>query len=71
MKKIQFIRIKSELCGYGLGKGTKYSFPCAEETIREWVERGWEYCGFVPLETRGTGDIETMSLIFQKEELSI
>lgn len=67
MKKVEFVRIKSELCGYGLGKGSKYGFHGAEEIIKGMIEAGWEYIGYIPIETRGTGDIETMSLIFQRE----
>ena len=68
MKKTEFVRVRSELCGYGLGKGVRYSFDGAEETIRERIEAGWEDCGFVPLETRGTGDMEMISLVFCREE---
>lgn len=68
MTKVEFVRVKSELCGYGLGKGTKYSFDGVEEIIKKRVETGWSFEGYIPIETRGTGDIETMSLIFQKEE---
>lgn len=68
MRKVEFVRIKSELFGYGFSKGTKYRFNGVEDVIRDRVESGWNYCGYVPLETRGTGDIETMSLIFEKEE---
>ena len=68
MKKVEFVRIKSELIGYGLGKGTKYGFDRVEEIIKERIENGWDYCGYVPIETRQTGDIETMSLVFQKDE---
>ena len=68
MKKVEFVRIKSELIGYGLGKGTKYGFDRVEEIIKERIENGWDYCGYVPIETRGTGDIETMSLVFRKDE---
>ena len=68
MKKVEFVRVKSVLSGYGLGKGTKYSFDGVEKLIKERIESGWDYCGYVPVETRGTGDIETMSLVFQKEE---
>ena len=46
----------------------KYGFDRVEEIIKERIENGWDYCGYVPIETRGTGDIETMSLIFQKNE---
>lgn len=68
MKRVKFVRIKSKLSGGGLIKGGKYSFIEVEEIIKKWIEDGWDYCGFVPIETRTTGDIETMSLIFQKEE---
>lgn len=68
MKKIKFIEIKSEICWYGGFKGTKYRFPEINETIEDMINKGWEYCGYVPNETRGTGDIEKLSLIFQKEE---
>ena len=68
MRKVEFVRVKSELCGYGLGKGTKYSFEGAEEIIEQRIKDGWSFEGYIPIETRGTGDIETMSLIFQKDE---
>ena len=68
MKKVEFVKVKSVLTGYGLGKGSKYAFLDVEEIIKERIESWWDYCGYVPVETRGTGDIETMSLVFQKEE---
>ena len=51
MRKVEFVRIKSELIGYGLGKGTKYGFDRVEEIIKERIEHGWDYCGYVPIET--------------------
>lgn len=68
MKKIDFIEVKSSLTGYGFGKGTKYRFDGIEEIIKKKIADGWEYSGYVPLETRGTGDMETITLIFQKNE---
>ena len=68
MRKVEFVRFKSTMTGYGLGKGSKYSFDGVEDVIREHIENGWSFEGYVPIETRGTGDIETMSLIFQKDE---
>lgn len=68
MKKIEFVRIKSELTGFGLGKGTKYEFDGIEKAVEKRIKAGWEFCGYVPITTRGAGDIETLSLIFQKEE---
>lgn len=59
MKEIKFIEVKSELFGYGIG--TKYKFKGITQTISKMIQ------GYVPIEMRGTGEIETMSLIFQKE----
>lgn len=68
MKQTKFVQVKSEVEGYGFGKGMKMNFPNVEEIIQGWIEQGWDYCGFVPLTTRGTGDMETISLIFTKEK---
>ncbi len=69
MREIEFVRLKPELYGFGLGKGVKYRFEGIEDIIKERMENGCEYYGYVPVEMRGgTGDIETMSLIFQKTE---
>ncbi len=68
MKKVKFIEIESELCGWGGFKGTKYVFPDINKTIEKMIKKGWEYCGYVPNTTRGTGEIEKLSLIFQKDE---
>lgn len=68
MKQVDFVRVSSEFCGFGLGKGNKYSFEGVEDTIRQRIQDGWEFCGYVPLVTRGTGEAETLSLIFQRDE---
>lgn len=41
MKQVKFVRVKSELSGYGLGKGTKYCFDRVEEIIEERIRNGW------------------------------
>lgn len=68
MKKVEFVKLKSELDGYGPFKGSVYTFRGVEDIIKERVENGWEYLGYIPVQTRATGDIETISLIFQKDE---
>ena len=68
MKKVEFVRVKAELSGYGFGKGIKSSFDSVEEIIKERIMDGWSFEGYVPIETRGTGDIETLSLVFQRDE---
>lgn len=68
MKEVEFVAVESELMGFGFGKGSKYKFYDVEKIIKEKMESGWEYKGFVPSVTRATGDIETMLLIFEKEK---
>lgn len=68
MKKVEFVRVKSEASGYGLGFGFKSSFESIEGIIKERIMDGWSFEGYVPIETRGNGDIETLSLIFQRDE---
>ena len=75
MKKVEFVRVKSELSSYGFGKGMKYCFGKGmkycftgiENIIKDRLMDGWSFEGYVPVETRGIGDIETLSLIFQKD----
>ena len=41
MKKVEFVRVKSELCGYGLGKATKYFLMVWRRlSKREWKTGG-------------------------------
>lgn len=42
MKKVKFVEIKSELCGWGGFKGTKYLFPKINEIIEMMIKKGWE-----------------------------
>ena len=59
MKKVEFVRVKSELSGYGFSKGMKYCFTGIENIIKDRLMDGWSFEGYVPVETRGIGDIET------------
>ncbi len=67
MKCVEFEHVSAEVTGYGLGKGLKNEFAGAEELIEKRIREGWDYQGYLPLTTRGTGEIETMSLVFVKE----
>ena len=69
MRKVEFVHIQSVISGYGFGKGIKYSFmPAAEDIVRERLEQGWEYGGYLPVQMRGDGEMEEISLIFYREE---
>lgn len=68
MKQVQFVHTRSYLVGFGMGKGAKYRFDDVEQTIESFLKDGWTYEGWVPYITRATGDNETISLIFTKDD---
>ena len=67
MKKVEFVRIKYELTGRFI-KRTDYSFAGAEKIIKERIENGWSFEGYIPIDMKGNGSVVTISLIFQKDE---
>ena len=67
MKKVEFVRVESKLNGFGIGKGVKYVFADIREIIEKKYKEDYAYKGYVPVETRGTGDITVIDLIFEKE----
>lgn len=67
MQKVEFVRMKSKMNGFGVGKGVKYVFDECRDVIKEKLEQGWNYNGYVPVVQRGTGDVEQIDLIFTKE----
>lgn len=68
MKKVEFVKCESMICGIGFGKGKKFEFYKIEEKIKKRIEDGWDFQGYVPLITRDNGEAEVISLIFVKEE---
>lgn len=68
MKQVEFEHVTSELCGWGLGKGNRYEFANVEEIITRRVQEGWTFQGYVPLTTRGTGEADSISLVFVREQ---
>ncbi len=66
MKSVIFVRVKSKVNGYGV-RGIKCTFDDVEDIIKEKIEEGYNYSGFVPIVYRGNGDMQQMDLIFIKE----
>ena len=68
MYRYEFERITSGVSGWGLISGNRY---WTEEDYREliaaMVRDGWRYVGFIPAVQRGTGHVEEMDLVFEKE----
>lgn len=69
MRRIEFVRIKSNFEGLGGPvKGIKYEYFEIEDIVRKYLENGWDFQGFIPITVRATGETETISLIFTKPE---
>lgn len=68
MKKVEFERITFELSDLGFVIGQRYIFHGVEEIIKERIQNGWDYQGHVPIQIRKNGEIETISLIFIKDD---
>ena len=59
--------VSFEFDGWGLGSGNIYAVEDYRFIIDKRAERGWRYVGFIPTKQRGTGHIQEMDLIFEKE----
>ena len=68
MYRYEFESITSGVSGWGLISGNRYG---TEEDYRELIAArgrdGWRYVGFIPAVQRGTGHVEEMDLVFEKE----
>lgn len=67
MKEVIFVRIKATLVTYGDMKGLQYTFEDVRTVITEKLSEGFNYCGFVPVILRGTGEMDEIDLIFERE----
>ena len=56
-----------DLSGWGGFGGNIYEIENYRAVIDKKAAAGWRYVGFIPKAQRGTGHIEEMDLIFEKE----
>jgi len=63
----EFERIVAELSGWGLMGGNCYGTDEYRSIIQARAKNGWRYVGFLPAVQRGSGHIEEMDLVFEKE----
>ncbi len=64
----EYERVVSDISGWGMLSGNKYGTEEYKQIISRRAKEGWRYVGFIPAVQRGTGHIEEMDLIFEREE---
>lgn len=67
MYTYEFVRISTDISGWGLVNGNKYGNEEYRQIILDRAKEGWRYVGYIPAVQRGTGHIEEMDLVFEKE----
>lgn len=66
--KYEYEEVKNSFNGIGLFNGNIYDMDeDHKEIINKRAEAGWRYVGFIPTLQRGTGHIQKMDLVFEKE----
>ena len=67
MYNYEFVRISTDISGWGLVNGNKYGNDEYRQIILDRAKEGWRYVGYIPAVQRGTGHVEEMDLVFEKE----
>ncbi|MDB8679974.1 DUF4177 domain-containing protein, partial [[Ruminococcus] gnavus] len=67
MYQYEYETVSCNLEGWGFGSGYIYSIEDYRSIISERAKDGWRYVGCIPTKQRGTGHIQEMDLIFEKE----
>lgn len=66
MYQYEYEKISCELHGWGFG-GNVYETDNYRAIIERRARDGWRYVGYIPTVQRGTGHIQELDLIFEKE----
>lgn len=67
MYRYEYESVSCSLGGWGLGSGNVYSIEDYRRVIDARAKAGWRYVGYIPTTQRGTGHVQEMDLIFEKE----
>jgi hypothetical protein len=68
MFQYEYVTIEVGLSGWGPFAGNSYCLMADHrEIINERARDGWRYVGYIPTQQRGTGHMEELELIFEKE----
>ncbi len=63
----EYERVSAGISGWGMAGGSRYSTEGYQEIIARRAREGWRYVGWIPAVQRGTGHIQEMDLVFEKE----
>lgn len=67
MYQYEYETVSCDFEGWGFGSGNVYSIEDYRSIISERAKEGWRYVGCIPTKQRGTGHIQEMDIIFEKE----
>ena len=68
MYRYEYESVTVELAGWGPFGGNDYCMTADHrKIIEERARNGWRYVGYIPTRQRGTGHIQELDLIFEKE----
>lgn len=67
MYKYEFETISSIFSGWSLIAGNVYDTENYMDLINKRAQDGWRFVCIVPVTQRGTGHIEKMDLVFEKQ----
>lgn len=67
MYRYEYERITSSMSGWGPLSGNSYGTEDYKRIITRRAENGWRFVTVIPAVQRGTGHIQEMDLIFEKE----
>lgn len=68
MYRYEYETVSCEFDGWGAFAGNSYGIGNYREIIDARARDGWRYVGFLPTRQRGTGHMQELDLIFEKEE---
>ena len=67
MYKYEYESVRCDFGGWGPFAGNVYSIDDYRSVISRRAQMGWRYVGYIPTEQRGTGHVQSLDLIFEKE----
>lgn len=67
MYKYSYEKIKCDISGWGPLNGSIFGTENYQKIINTKANDGWRYVGYIPTKQRGTGHIQEIELIFEKE----